>query len=344
MGLSFFNASVETLCVHRVGNKMSNDGLILSESCLMVHDDIKKILNKYFIGSFQSEELYTFYHESDLSMNEVYRYCSNLFDYPDDIYEQSVNLAKHLFNKSLHPNIKTGEFYIAYITNCMLDNQKVDAIGLFKSERKDTFLQVYPKGGGFEIKCERGTNIKKLDKGCLVFNTNRENGYLVAVVDNTNKGADAKFWTDAFLNVHLRKDNYTQTQNMLSLCKNFVAQLPVDNGKMEKANMLNRSVEALKDDAVEVNSFAEKVFKKPELVSEFKNYKEKFQEKHDIELDETFTPSAEAVKRVAMGSMTTIKLDKNFDISIHGGEQYIVRGYDEVRGMYYYQLFFKEEK
>lgn len=42
--------------------------------------------------------------------------------------------------------------------------------------------------------------------------------------------------------------------------------------------------------------------------------------------------------------MTTIKLDKNFDINIHGGEQYIVRGYDEERGMYYYQLFFKEEK
>lgn len=45
-----------------------------------------------------------------------------------------------------------------------------------------------------------------------------------------------------------------------------------------------------------------------------------------------------------MGTMTTIRLDKNFDINIHGGEQYIVRGYDEERKMYYYQLFFKEEK
>ena len=42
--------------------------------------------------------------------------------------------------------------------------------------------------------------------------------------------------------------------------------------------------------------------------------------------------------------MTTIKLDKNFDINIHGGEQYIVRGYDEARDLHYYQLFFKEEK
>ena len=35
---------------------------------------------------------------------------------------------------------------------------------------------------------------------------------------------------------------------------------------------------------------------------------------------------------------------KHFDIHIHGGEQYIVRGYDEERQMYYYQLFFREER
>lgn len=43
-------------------------------------------------------------------------------------------------------------------------------------------------------------------------------------------------------------------------------------------------------------------------------------------------------------TMSTIQLNKNFDINIHGGEQNIVRGYDEERGMYYYQLLFKEEK
>lgn len=50
------------------------------------------------------------------------------------------------------------------------------------------------------------------------------------------------------------------------------------------------------------------------------------------------------IKRRTTGTMTTIKLDKNFDINIHVGEQYIVKGYDKTRGMYYYQLFFKEER
>ena len=107
---------------------------------------------------------------------------------------------------------------------------------------------------------------------------------------------------------------------------------------------MNRSVEALKEESVNINTFAEQVFETPELVSEFKQYKETYQKERDIEIDDTFATASTAIKRRATGTMTTIKLDKNFDINIHGGEQYIVRGYDEERGMYYYQLFFKEEK
>jgi hypothetical protein len=166
----------------------------------------------------------------------------------------------------------------------------------------------------------------------------------VAIVDNTNKGAEAKYWTDEFLHVRLRKDSYNQTQNMLSLCKNFVAQLPTDNGKLEKATYINRSLDALKDDTVNVNTFAERVFEKPELISEFRQYKDNYQRQLDVDIDDDFKTAPKAVNHRYTGNMTTIRLDKNFDINIHGGEQNIVRGYDEERGMYYYQLFFKEER
>ena len=100
----------------------------------------------------------------------------------------------------------------------------------------------------------------------------------------------------------------------------------------------------LKEESVNINAFAEQVFETPKLVSEFKKYKETYQRERDIEIDDTFQTTSSAIKRRAIGTMTTIKLDKNFDINIHGGEQYIVRGYDEERKMYYYQLFFKDEK
>lgn len=171
-----------------------------------------------------------------------------------------------------------------------------------------------------------------------------KNGYVVAIVDNTNKGSEAKYWTDDFLHVRSRKDSFNQTQNMLSLCKSFVSQMPNVNGKIGKATFMNRSVKALKEESVNFDDFAEQVFETPKLVSDFKHYKEIYQKERDIEIDDTFETAPSAIKRRATGTMTTIKLDKNFDINIHGGEQYVVRGYDEVRGMYYYQLFFKEER
>lgn len=344
MNFSYSEAQVASICLHKVGNKTANEGIRLSRQALILQDEIKSILLSYFMGSFRTEELYTFCHDSDLSLNEVYHYCTEIFQSPDCLHEQSIQLAKHLYNTSTHPKIKIGEFYVVYFTNCLINNQPVDAIGLFKSENKDTFLKIYPKGDNFEIASETGININKLDKGCLIFNTESEWGYIAAIVDNTNKGAEAKYWTENFLHVCARKDNYSQTQHMLFLCKSFVAQLPSEDGKLKKAVYMNRSMKALKEEAVNLDCFAEEVFETPQLATEFKRYKDTYQTERAIEIDNSFKPDSKALKRIATGTMTTIKLDKNFDINIHGGEQYIVRGYDEERKMHYYQLFFKEEK
>lgn len=338
------NNSIEALIMHRIGNKGMDEGYTISDKCIHLDSQLAMLLTKYFIGPFISGEFYNLYHEASLELNEIYNYATKIFNDFSLFHEQSINIAKHLYNESSHPKIKAGELYIAYFHDCIVDGKNMDAIGIFKSENKDTFLKVLQTDEGFDITTESGININKLDKGCLIFNTEKEYGYLVAIVDNTNKGSEAKYWTDDFLHVRPRKDSFNQTQNMLSLCKSFVSQLPNDNGKIEKATYMNRSVEALKEESVNINSFAEQVFETPELVSEFKQYKETYQKERDIEIDDTFETAATAIKRRATGTMTTIKLDKNFDINIHGGEQYIVRGYDEERGMYYYQLFFKEEK
>ena len=338
------NVEIYSIGLHKVGNKYMDEPLELSTELINLDDYIKNILVNYFLSKFNFFELFSLSHQIDVKYNEIFSISQEIFSRGNFSIAETVNLAKHLYEQSTHPKIKGGEFYIVYFKDFVVNNKNVDAIGLFKSENKDTFLKIHSKGENFEIESESGININKLDKGCLIFNTERENGYLVAIVDNTNKGSEAKYWTDDFLHVRPRKDSFNQTQNMLSLCKSFVSQLPNDNGKVEKATYMNRSVEALKEESVNINSFAEQVFETPELVSEFKQYKETYQKERDIEIDDTFETASTAIKRRATGTMTTIKLDKNFDINIHGGEQYIVRGYDEERGMYYYQLFFKEEK
>lgn len=343
--IQLYDANIKKCIVHFVGNKTNDDWFKISKKPLVLNNAVRDALSNYFYKPFTvKEDYYSFNHQTNIELNTMYSYIQKIFTSKDSFCEQSSNIAKYLYERSTHPKIKGGELYVAHIDNCIIDGKYAEAIGLFKSESKDTFLMLHQNEFGFEISSQSGVSINRLDKGCLIFNIEKENGYVVAIVDNTNKGAEAKYWTDDFLHVRPRKDSFNQTQNMLSLCKSFVSQLPSDNGKVEKATYMNRSVEALKEESVNVDIFAEQVFETPELVSEFKQYKENYQKERDIEIDNSFATASNAIKRRAIGTMTTIKLDKNFDINIHGGEQFIERGYDEKRKMHYYQLFFKEEK
>ncbi len=340
---NFKLGNLDKFIVHFVGNKTNGNGVRLSNA-LTQYENIEVHVKNLLTNSFRQNELYCFYFTPQLELNPIFNFVKLIFEVTNEFVEQSQNCARYLYDKSIHPQIKAGELCFSYFRDCEFNGNFIDCISIFKSENKDTFLKIHPRGENFEIESESGININKLDKGCLIFNTEKENGYIIVIVDNTNKGLEAKYWTDDFLHVRPRKDSFHQTQNMLSLCKSFVSQLPTNNGKVEKATYMNRSIEALKEESVNINVFAKQVFETPELVTEFKQYREDYQKVREIEIDDTFETASSAIKRRATGTMTTIKLDKNFDINIHGGEQNIMRGYDEERGMYYYQLFFKEEK
>ena len=61
----------------------------------------------------------------------------------------SKKITQHLFEQSNHPHIKNGEVYVTYLTNISIDNNVVDAIGIFKSEIKTDFLQFEEKESEF---------------------------------------------------------------------------------------------------------------------------------------------------------------------------------------------------
>lgn len=328
--------------LHQVGNKCNDEPLVLSSNPLELTDSIKKDLKQYFLSHFKQTEYFCFEHEASLSLNEVYCYVSAIFDGVDNIAEQSRYLAQSLYRRSIHPNVKGGEFYVVHFKNCLYDGEMVDAVGLFKSENKDSFLKIHRNGDRFEIIQESGVNINKLDKGCLIFNTHKEDGYVVSVVDNSNRG-EAKYWVEDFLQIRRKNDSYNQTQNAMAMCRSFISQLSSDVAKADKAAMMNRVVDGLKQESVNIDIVADMALG-PNLSAGFNSFRKEYQETHNVQFDESFQGKPESIKRRAVGTMTTIKLDKNFDVNIHGGEQFIERGYDEEKGMRYYKLYFNEEK
>lgn len=338
--------SVSQLIIHYVGNKAEGNGASLSEK--IVSNSVGNDVVTLICNSFAFEEWFSFFFEPHLQLNPVYTFIDSIFTNSDSFVNQSQNLAKHLYDKSVHPKIKDGEFYVVYFKDCIVDGDTVDAVGLFKSENKDTFLKVLHQGGNFNIESQQGINIKKLDKGCLIFNKEKENGYVVAVVDNTNRGAEARYWVDDFLHVRQRKDEYYNTENVMKLAKNFVAnELPnqFEISRAEQAELLNKTTQFFKEkDSFDMNDFANEVIAQPEVIDSFKRYKVNYQQERDIEIADSFDISDSAVKKQARVLKSVIKLDKNFHIYVHGSNQYIKKGFDPETGMHFYQLFFKEEQ
>ena len=342
--LNFKEAQLEKLAVHFIGSVAEQEGMKLSKSLVDVDSEVKSLLKNYFLKPFKEQGLYTFHHETDLALNEIFHYASSIFNDPDSLLLQSVNMAKHLYEASAHPMIKPGEFYVAHFEECVLNGEVVDVLGLFKSENKESYLKVFPLNGGYEVEKDEGISINKLDKGCLIFNTERETGYRVAVIDTTNKSNEAQFWKNKFLNVKPNADSYYHTQNYIALCKEFAEEAIPEADKVDKIDLVNNAVTYFsKNDSFNIETFEDEVMQEAGVIERFQNFKDSFGEAENMPLYDEFEISKQAVKQSKRYIRSVIKLDKNFHVYVHGNRQNIVRGYDDQTGMNTYTLYFKEE-
>jgi hypothetical protein len=339
---------LQKVMVHKVGNPSRGEELKLSENPLTLNDEIVQgLLTKYFLGAFNENELYRFTHLSDVALNEVYNYVRTIFDDIETFIPQAALLAQFLYSKSTHAKVKEGELYVVLFDRVMFENEYIRALGIFKSETKETFLKVFQHGKSWEVIQEEGININKLDKGCLIFNTNTVEGYKVCVVDSTNKQNDTQYWITDFLQVQPYSDSYHHTDKYLSLCKTFVTNEyaeKFDVSKSDQIDMLNRSMDYFKTkEQFNLQEFAEEVIHHPDVVDTFMAFKKNFESSRNFEIEDEFDIHLSAVKKQQKVFKTVLKLDKNFHIYIHGRRDLIEKGIDEMTGKKYYKIYFDEE-
>lgn len=355
----FESSSIHTVALHRVGNKATDEGYIISDSPLQLTEQMQDVLVRYFLTPFKVEEYYNLFDENGLEMNAIYQSCANIFSDPDCLIEESKLIAKHLYDASTHANIKGGELFVVYFSECMLNGETMDAVGIFKSESKESFLKVkhneeqwstqegnMSAQAQYELEVISGINPNKLDKGAIIFNSEIENGFVVSVVDATNRSTDAIYWKDAFLGIRQRVDEYYNTNTEMQAYKKFVTdELPQQFegvSKADQADMLNRCSNYFKqNDNFDLQTFTEEVIAQPEVIDSFQQYRQQYQEENDIQMPETYDISESAVKKQSRAYKSVIKLDKNFHIYVHGDRELIEQGEDE-KGKYY-KVYFNEE-
>lgn len=348
--IDFSRAQLTHFAIHFVGNKGLGEELTCSEKTFEFKDDfVKETVLRYFLSPFKTDIYHQFKGKLDISLDSVANAAEDIFASRKDFVNISKKVATHLYNQSMHPKINGGEFFVCYFVDAMIDGELTDAIGFFKTENKDTFLKVYQHVDEFDMDCENGININKLDKGCLVYNIDKKNGYKMSIVDTNNRVAEcALYWEEDFLNAKIKANGYYHTKNFIDASRGFCEEILTEVNDVDKKDqmmMLNKSTSYFKEkDKFNLKDFEKEVLVQPEIIEAFNDYRGDFNKRMDLTAIDEFDVSQTAVKKNSKYMSSVVKLDKNFHIYIHGKHENVERGYDEERGLKFYKLYYVNEE
>ena len=159
------------------------------------------------------------------------------------------------------------------LAGCLWITNLLKLSGFLRARANSPFLKVFPHGDNLEVASEEGININKLDKGCLIYNMGKQEGYIVCVVDVTNKQNDTRYWIDDFLQVTPYSDAYHQTDKLLGFCKQFFTQEYPDKFEVAKSDQLElveRSMDYFKtNEQFDLQEFTRDVIVHEEVIDTF---------------------------------------------------------------------------
>jgi len=331
------------LSVHGVGNRLNEGILKLSSQPLDVSSELLHgLLCKWFFSPFRDPSRYQF--AEDEQGQSLLAMANYIFANNESLHENASLLAERLYNITEHPNIKAGELYVGSFSNVGYHDQTCDVIGIFKSESKENYIKVDSGRSDYKLSAHEGINISKLDKGCLIIRVDDGPVPVVLLVDTANR-TDARFWKEDFLRLVPMQDAFHQTQNFMTMTRQFVGEQMQEDftvSKADQADMLNRSMDFFKSrDTFNQEEFETSVLGDEAVIESFRKYGQSFNDEQTVV--DNFEISAQAVKRQARVFKSVIKLDKNFHIYIHGSRELMERGFDETVGKNFYKVYFDQE-
>lgn len=347
--IDFSSVQIQQMAIHRVGNKHREESNFISDELADLGADMEELLTKYFLKPFtQVSENYRFIHPVDIGYSEMYGLSTKVFNHSEKLLEASKTIVNHLHEQSNHPHIKSGDVFVVYFKDIFYQDHNREAIGIFKSENKTSFLKLLTGESNLALTKDSGISLSKLDKGCLIIDENKEDGFRVLTVDNNNY--DAAYWKEQFLGVdHLKDDNFN-TKQYVDLVTSFAHEVVGEqsSGK-EEIDFLNHSVGYLqKQETVNVDTFKEDIFADPVQKNAFTEYQRHYEAVNDVEIAEEFNLAPDILQKQKRKIKDSIKLDTNIQIKLdfnnpESSDQFIEQGYDHEKGMSYYKVYFNRE-
>lgn len=339
--IQFEDTAITKLILHRV-TSAENSALINKSLIDCTGDDKAAVLKKLLLKPFLSHaQTFEFDHEVKIDYNILFSLSKSIYE-NDDFVEKSADIARHLISASKHPHIKDGDLFIAKFDGIALNNRSYEALGVYKFEDKESFVETSADSHGVHVDFRKGIGSKKPDKACLILFSDEP--YTLLIIDSNPNETD--YWQHDFINHKPKNDNINRTSSFLTLTKNFITtQIPEDFEvtKADQIDFLNRSVDYFKShETFQKQEFEEEVFGDRNLIDSFRKFDQAHRHENEGDLADNFEISPQAVKKQVRVFKSVLKLDKNFHIYIHGNRELIEQGVDD-NGRKYYKIYYEQE-
>lgn len=332
----------------RVGNPVRNEPFQTSRTLCRFKDEEAELLTHCFLKSFRALELHHLHHHTSVESNELFGYAAAIFDNDETLLEQGAHIARHLHSRSNHPNIKSGDLCVALIEDIGMAGEAVEAISIVKSESKVPFLQISERDGDLVLTTEQGIYPDKIDKGCLIINHGRADGFSVYLFDKG--GGNTHFWVREFVGAKPVTDDDFLTRRYGELCVAFAEKgMPEETRQEERMEVASRAMTYLKaSEEFDLEEFESTALEEPERIEQFKVFKEAYEEEQGEPLKESFTVSKKEAEKAENRLKSRLKLDVGVNMQfssgfIHEADRFLERGFDDVRQMEYVKIYFHKE-
>lgn len=336
------NAYIEYLVLQKVGHKVREDANVFASGIAEWDESKEEQLIPFLFNPFKKNlELKQFSHYTEkLEFNKVYNLCKSMFDEEIDFVDFSNEVLKSLYDQSLHPQIKSGEVFTVQLNNAIFDGIPCKAIGIYKLENKSKFLR-FDERETIDYNVLKGYKLDKLDKGVLILDTYRDEGFRVYTIDDNN--VESEFWTKNFLEVKPVTNPALQTKKFLETINDFAIDVVLDKtNRKEQAEFLSNAIHLLSNhEFVDIEII-------DETLGEYKDDFNQYLNVNQISVDKEFEVDSGVLITRSKKIKSEIKLDTGAKINLdllnsECATDNLERGYDDEKKMFYYKVYFNSE-
>ncbi|MGJ8634808.1 MAG: nucleoid-associated protein [Luteolibacter sp.] len=352
--IRFTSAAAEGLVLAKVGHPQRDEPLQTSKEVFKINEDDQMSLAAIFLKPFKNLTAHRFRHHSALSQHEMNSHAAAIFASEDGLLEKGCEIAKRLYSKSNHPNIKSGDLCISLIKDVEMDGEFMQGLCILKSESVVPFLSISTRDGDLELHTEQGINPEKIDKGCLILNHLETKGYYVLTFDRS--GSESRFWVRDFLAVVPITDSPFLTNKYANMAVAFMEKekkeappAPDDAPPWDASNAARDAITYFEEkEKFDLKEFEEEVLKTPEAKAKFAEHRSEIEEEQGEKLEDSFEISKKDVTKAKKKIRSTMKLDTGVEIRLKPAVaekpgQVLEHGFDEEKNMKFIKVYFNED-